>query len=280
MADVEALSQLAQAYGIEPAWHDIWGGRHDVTHETLRALLGAMHVPAATDEQVRSSLAAHRARIWAESVPPVHGACAVSELPLRLTLRLPAALDAQPLRWRLDEEHGLQHEGMCEPRALEELERTQIDGGVHVARRLALDLHPAPGYHRFTLSAGETPLGQTLLAVAPDGLLSARRSAGWRARLRPHRAALHAALRAQLGDGRLHRPAHRARAMGSARRGARRAQPAACPVPPRPGARQPVQPLQPPVSERPVPRSRADRGVPRVAPKRSGWPPPQSSSRA
>ena len=109
-----------------------------------------MHVPAATDEQVRSSLAAHRARIWAESVPPVLVVRA-SELPLRLTLRLPAALDAQPLHWRLDEEHGLRHEGVCEPRALEEIERAELDGGVHVARRLVLDLHPAPGYHRFAL---------------------------------------------------------------------------------------------------------------------------------
>ncbi len=167
MADVEALSHLAHAYGIEPFWHDIWGGRHEVTHETLRALLGAMHVPAATDDEVRSSLAAHRKRIWAESVPPVQ-VVRVSDQPLRLTLRLPAAPDGRTLHWRLDEEHGLRHEGVCEPHALEEIERTEIDGDVRVARRLVLDLHPAPGYHRFTLSAGETTLGQTLLAAAPQ----------------------------------------------------------------------------------------------------------------
>lgn len=167
MADVEALGRLAQLYGIEPVWHDIWGGRHEVPHETLRALLGAMHVPAATDEQVRNSLAVHRARIWAESVPPVLVVRA-SELPLPVTLRLPAELDAQPLHWHLDEEYGVRHEGVCEPRALDEIERAELDGGVHVARRLVLELHPAPGYHRFTLSAGERTLGQTLLAVAPQ----------------------------------------------------------------------------------------------------------------
>ena len=147
MADVEALGQLAQAYGIELAWHDIWGGRHEVTHETLRALLGAMHVPAATDEEVRSSLAAHRARLWAESVPPVQ-VVRVSDQRLQLTLRLPAAMDAQPLRWRLDEEHGLQHEGICEPRA-GGIRRTEIDGAVR-SGTVTLDLHPAPGYHRHT----------------------------------------------------------------------------------------------------------------------------------
>src|SRR5262245_56699464 len=83
VADLEALSQLAHAYRIDPFWYDIWGNRHEVSHETLRALLGAMHVPAATDEAVRSSLAAHRARIWAESVPPVL-VVRVSEQPLRL----------------------------------------------------------------------------------------------------------------------------------------------------------------------------------------------------
>ena len=168
MADLEALAQLAHAYRIDPFWYDIWGNRHEVSHETLRALLGAMHVPAANDGEVRRSLDAHHARIWTESVPAVL-VMRVSELPLRVTLRLPAVLDAQTLHWRLDEERGQRHEGNCEPQRLEEIERTHIDGEMRVARRLVLDLHAAPGYHRFTLAAGDSILGETLLALTPAG---------------------------------------------------------------------------------------------------------------
>src|SRR5262245_2092039 len=167
LADVEALARLAQHYRIEPVWYDIFGGRHEVTHTALRALLAAMHVPAATDEEVQASLAARHARTWSEAVPPVL-VVRVSQLPLRVTLRLPAAADAQTLRWRLDQEGGATHTGTFEPRTLEETERAQLDGRMHVARRMALDLQPAPGYHRFTLSAGERTLGRALVAVAPD----------------------------------------------------------------------------------------------------------------
>jgi malto-oligosyltrehalose synthase/4-alpha-glucanotransferase len=167
MSDVEALGRLAQLYGIELVWDDIWGGRHEVSHSTLRALLAAMRVPAATDVDVHSSLAAHVAGMWTERIPPVL-VVRGSALPLTVTLRLTAALDAQPLRWRLDEEGGARHEGVCEPRALEEVERAEVDGVAHVARRLALDVRPAPGYHRLTLSTGERTLAHTLLVVAPE----------------------------------------------------------------------------------------------------------------
>ena len=55
MAEADALGRLARLHGIEPVWHDIWGGHHEVAPETLRALLAAMHVPAATDEQAQKA---------------------------------------------------------------------------------------------------------------------------------------------------------------------------------------------------------------------------------
>jgi (1->4)-alpha-D-glucan 1-alpha-D-glucosylmutase len=167
MSDVESLRRLAQLYGIELTWHDIYGARHEVSDSTLRALLAAMHVPAATDAQVQSSLAAHRTRVWSERLPPVL-VVRQSALPPTLMLRLTAALDAQPLRWGLDAEDGTRAEGVCEPLALEEVERAEVDGVAHVARRLVVDAHPAPGYHRLTIRSGERTLAQALLAVAPD----------------------------------------------------------------------------------------------------------------
>jgi len=167
MADLDALGRLAQHYGIELFWHDIWGNRHDVDEGALRALLAAMHVPAADDREVERSLDALRTGIWSECTPPVL-VVRQSKLPVDVTLRLPAALDAQPLRWRLEEEGGGHHEGGFEPRALPEIERAEIEGRPHVARKLTLDVHPSLGYHRLTILSGEAALGETLLAIAPD----------------------------------------------------------------------------------------------------------------
>lgn len=61
----EQLDGLARQAGIDPAWWDIGGGRHAVSPETKRALLAAMHLPAAT----RGDFMASRARL--NSAPPL-----------------------------------------------------------------------------------------------------------------------------------------------------------------------------------------------------------------
>jgi len=59
VADLGSLTRLAAAHGIQPTWYDIWGNAHHVTETTLRALLAAMHVAAANDDQVHASLHAY-----------------------------------------------------------------------------------------------------------------------------------------------------------------------------------------------------------------------------
>ncbi|MBP0462369.1 glycogen debranching protein GlgX [Roseomonas sp. PWR1] len=72
-ADPALLAELAQAAGIDTAWHDISGTRHAVPEGTLRALLGALGLPAETAGQARDSLARRRA---APRVPaPDPGRC-------------------------------------------------------------------------------------------------------------------------------------------------------------------------------------------------------------
>ena len=46
--ELQSLTRLAVAYGIEPQWYDIWGHAHEVSEATLRAALTAMHVATAT----------------------------------------------------------------------------------------------------------------------------------------------------------------------------------------------------------------------------------------
>lgn len=60
--DAALLAKLAQAAGVDTAWHDIAGQRHAVPEETLRAVLAALDLPAETAAQARDSLARRRAR--------------------------------------------------------------------------------------------------------------------------------------------------------------------------------------------------------------------------
>ena len=56
--DPALLARLAAAAGIATEWHEISGRRHEVPEPTLRALLGALRLPAENDAALRASLAA------------------------------------------------------------------------------------------------------------------------------------------------------------------------------------------------------------------------------
>nr|WP_242534931.1 glycogen debranching protein GlgX [Roseococcus suduntuyensis] len=61
------LGRLAEAAGLAPIWHDVEGRRHLVPEGTLRALLGALGLPAETAAQAHDSLAR---RMAAPLLPP------------------------------------------------------------------------------------------------------------------------------------------------------------------------------------------------------------------
>jgi glycogen operon protein len=61
-ASLPSLHRLATEAGLSLAWWDVEGRSHAATPETLRALLAAQSLPAATDAQARDSLAQLAAR--------------------------------------------------------------------------------------------------------------------------------------------------------------------------------------------------------------------------
>lgn len=46
MEHVDTLARLAEAAGIEPAYHDIFGNRHEADEADIKALLAALGFPA------------------------------------------------------------------------------------------------------------------------------------------------------------------------------------------------------------------------------------------
>ena len=65
-----SLVELARRYGVATEYAD-WTGRHaGVADSTLVAVLDALGVPAATENERTASLAAHDRDYWARSLPP------------------------------------------------------------------------------------------------------------------------------------------------------------------------------------------------------------------
>ena len=128
------LTTLAEAAGIAPRWRDVHGGWHDVAPQTLRAVLGALGLPADTAKAVQDSLASMQHADAA--LPPL--LTAQVGRPTRL------ATPAGPFRLLLED--GTTLNGTLR----------QVDGAAELP---SVDV---PGYHR--LEVGQQ---QVTLAVAP-----------------------------------------------------------------------------------------------------------------
>jgi (1->4)-alpha-D-glucan 1-alpha-D-glucosylmutase len=120
------LHRLARQTGIAVQWRDVWGQRHEVSVDTLAALLGAMALPAGDLAEVRATCHAYRRAQVGLPKAIVLDAAATS-------VPLPAGFGARD--WSLELESGERYQG-----------RAAVDGD-----RLPLPVALPEGYHRLCL---------------------------------------------------------------------------------------------------------------------------------
>lgn len=166
MADA-ALAGLARRLGIDTEFEDVWGEKHAASDDTLRALIKAMHVDAASAEEVAAAIANHDRARWS-AVLPAALVVKASLLATGVRVQLPAALTERTLAWRITEETGRVFNGSFRPRNLTALETFTLDGEELRAVRLPLSPAVAHGYHRLEIREGIEPLGECALIVAPE----------------------------------------------------------------------------------------------------------------
>jgi 4-alpha-glucanotransferase len=152
------LGRLARLYGIERSYRDIWGRRHVTSAASERALLATMGVPATTDAEVASSLAAAEIAAWREPLPPVIVTRAARPSAI-VTLPEPAGR----LAWSVHTEAGPTLRGEVNPASLLPVESTATVGTRYRRCRLPLPRLPI-GYHRLEL---DDEAASTCLIVAP-----------------------------------------------------------------------------------------------------------------
>jgi len=168
-----SLVELARRYGVATEYND-WTGRHTTTaSSTLIAVLDALGVPAATENERTASLAAHDRDYWARSLPPtiVGRSGVVSSFWVHVSHGDPAGL------WiRLED--GSARTG------LRQLENNRapydLDGRLVGEATFELPGDLPLGYHQLHLQVGASDIS-TLVIVSPASM-------GLPARLGPSRA--------------------------------------------------------------------------------------------
>jgi len=149
------LHALADAAGIERAYHDIYGTRHEADPDALVALLASLGHAAATTEEAARSLEQITAERWGRMVPPV--TVLRRGRPFVAHVIVAEGTQGGPLPWRIELEDGSVRSGDAAGLAAEESHTTRV----RVVLPLPDDL--PDGYH--TLQVGED--GRGSLIVTP-----------------------------------------------------------------------------------------------------------------
>ena len=157
------LAALARWHGVQTAYHDVFGNRHQASPEVLIEVLRALGAPVSGPADIAAAARAQRVSDWQRPLAPVTVAWQGDKSAVELRLPSSVADDGRvslelengggaPRRWRLAE--------------IKESGGASLDGTRYVKKSLALPRDLPGGYHRLVL---ETPTLKTeaRVIVAP-----------------------------------------------------------------------------------------------------------------
>ena len=163
MTDLPAsLVELARRYGVATAYEDWTGSITSVAESTIVAVLDALGVPAATEDERAAALTAHDRDYWTRALPPaIVGRAGVAS---SFWVHVPHGDPARP--W-LRLEDGSVRTG------LRQLENDRapyvLDGRLVGEATFELPADLPLGYHRLCLRVGSSDV-DTLVIVSPASL--------------------------------------------------------------------------------------------------------------
>jgi 4-alpha-glucanotransferase len=171
----QALVDLAGRYGVATQYEDWSGSQLPVPESTLVAVLGALGVPAADDDERVAALAAHDRRHWERSLPPTVLARAGSASTFWVHVT-----HGDPVEVSVQLEDGSTRTGLRQ--LTNDTPPYDLDGRLIGEATFELPADLPLGYHRVALRAGAFET-DTALIVSPARLslparLGSRRSWG------------------------------------------------------------------------------------------------------
>ncbi|WP_447980312.1 4-alpha-glucanotransferase [Candidatus Nitrospira bockiana] len=149
----QLLDQVAERYGIEPEYHDIYGNRHVIGPETKRAILGAMGVPARSREELAHALRVHDEANWTRPCDPVIVAPAGRAGSWSFRLPVPEGVDhLVEIDWVVRDEAGRDRQAGRQGKGAAPVETHMIEDRRYVRFELPLPTEIGFGYHTLAVS--------------------------------------------------------------------------------------------------------------------------------
>ena len=157
------LDRAAKECGIDAAYWDIWGKRHETPTETKQAILKAMGIAAADSGELAACLAERTRREWKRLSPPAFLATEGDpfELPVNLT-----AEERSGVTLTIRRESGVASTHEISVREMMQSDSAELDGHTFIRFRAKLPLSLPLGYHDVTVEVG-TRKSETRYIVTP-----------------------------------------------------------------------------------------------------------------
>ncbi|MBI4188283.1 MAG: 4-alpha-glucanotransferase [Chloroflexi bacterium] len=157
------LYQLAQFYGVQAAYYDMFHRRRQASTESLLALLGSLGVPVVTIQDVPLAWREQQQTLWQRLLEPVF--VAWDGEPSAIIIRLPVSADETALRCCLELETGEEMHWQWRNSDLEVMEVAEIEGVKYAAKRLPLPGGLPWGYHRLVVELPQKQVDSLLISA-------------------------------------------------------------------------------------------------------------------
>jgi 4-alpha-glucanotransferase len=169
----ELINELSYICGIVPEYWDIFGGRHETSVETKKAILASMGVKTGTSAELSNELEKRRLRPWNVFIDPAF-VILHSEQPILITVHVPVRKgDESSISFRcaLEDENENIDAFSFALQDIEIVERRVIDGINHLKINITLDTLKAIGYYTFDIlytSSGFGLSASSRIIITPE----------------------------------------------------------------------------------------------------------------
>ena len=154
----ELLDDLAERFGIVPAYYDNWGCQHLTSERTKRAILAAMGLCVETADELQRELVACEDEPWRQPCDPVM-VLRAGENPGSWSFRIPVDDGEEQevrIRWDIRDEAGCLQQSGEAVAPLMPVETRMVDGQRYARFEVAVPSGLAMGYYDL-LAFGMTP---------------------------------------------------------------------------------------------------------------------------